>query len=147
VYAAGDVAETPNRVTGKHDTHAIFPNAVTQGRLVAYNLLEWNIPYEGAENMNSLKHLGIPVIVAGEMEGEQLGVRRDDLLRRLYLQDNHIIGFQLAGNIRGAGIFRALMNKKVEVGFIKERLIAPGFGIGYISDQNLFSNSGKYPIL
>jgi NADPH-dependent 2,4-dienoyl-CoA reductase/sulfur reductase-like enzyme len=39
VYAAGDVAETVDRMTGKRYVHAIFPNAVEQGRIVAYNLL------------------------------------------------------------------------------------------------------------
>ena len=31
VYAAGDVAETVDRLTGERYVHAIFPNAVAQG--------------------------------------------------------------------------------------------------------------------
>ena len=72
IYAAGDVAETANRITGERALHGNFPNAVAQGRVVAYNLLGWDIRYEGADSMNSLKHLGLPLIAMGQMEGEEL---------------------------------------------------------------------------
>lgn len=132
VYAAGDVAETIDRVTGERYVHAIFPNAVDQGRVVACNLLGWDVAYEGADNMNSLKHLGLPIIAVGEMTGEELRVRWDGILRKVYLQDNRIVGFRLAGDIRAAGIYRALMNKRVDVGPFKHRLLEPGFGMGYV---------------
>lgn len=132
VYAAGDVAETVNRVTGKRDIHANFPNAVAQGQIVACNLLGWNVPYEGADTMNTLKHLGLPVIAVGETEGEELQVRRGNSLRKLYLLDNRIIGFRLAGDISSAGVFRTLINKRVDVAAFKHRLLEPGFGMGYI---------------
>jgi NADPH-dependent 2,4-dienoyl-CoA reductase/sulfur reductase-like enzyme len=35
VWAAGDVAETTDRVTGERFVHAIWPNAVAQGKVVA----------------------------------------------------------------------------------------------------------------
>ena len=132
IYAAGDVAEVRDRITGERYVHAIFPNAVAQGRVVAYNLLGWDVPYEGADQMNSLKHLGLPIIAVGRMEGEELRVRRDGILRKLYLQENRIVGFRLAGDVRAAGIYRTLMNKRVDVGPFKHRLLEPGFGMGYV---------------
>jgi len=146
IYAVGDVVEAPNRLTGEQYVHAIFPNAIAQGRVAAYNMLGWNVPYEGAENMNSLKHLGIPVIAAGRMEGEILCFRQDNNLRKLYLLDNRIVGFQLVGNIKAAGIYRTLMNKKVDVKHIKAFLVEPNFGMGYLY-QNLYSSATTYPIL
>lgn len=133
VYAAGDVAETVNRVSGKRDIHAIFPNAVAQGQVVAYNLLGWNVTYEGADTINSLKHLGLPLISAGEMEGEELKVQRDNVLRKLYVLNSRITGFRLAGDISSAGIFRELMNKRVDVAAFKKRLMEVNFGMGYIA--------------
>lgn len=132
VYAAGDVAETMDRITGERYVHAIFPNAVGQGQIVAYNLLGWDVPYEGADNMNSLKHLGLPIIAVGRMGGEELRVRRDGTLRKLYLRDGRIVGFRLVGDISAAGIYRTLMNKQVEVRPFRHRLLEPGFGMGYI---------------
>jgi len=132
VYAAGDVAETIDRITGERYVHAIFPNAVAQGRVVACNLLGWNVPYEGADQMNSLKHLGLPIIAVGRMDGEVLRAKRDSGLRKIYLQNDRIVGFRLAGDVRAAGIYRTLMNKRVDVGPFKHRLLDPGFGMGYI---------------
>jgi NAD(P)H-nitrite reductase large subunit len=82
--------------------------------------------------MNSLKHLGIPLIVVGQMEGEELRVQRGSTLRKLYLQDDRIIGFCLAGDLSAAGIYRALMIKRVNVAPFKHRLLNPGFGMGTI---------------
>jgi nitrite reductase (NADH) large subunit len=132
VYAAGDVAETFDRLTGEQYVHAIFPNAVEQGRVAAYNLLGENLAYEGAESMNSLKHLGLPLIAAGLMIGEELRIQRGKALRKVYLQDDRIVGYRLAGDLSAAGIFRTLMNKRVNVSGFKDRLLKPSFGMGVI---------------
>lgn len=132
VYAAGDVAETFDRFTDERYVHAIFPNAVEQAKIVAYNLMGKNVTYEGADNMNSLKHLGMPLIAVGQMEGEELRIQREGTLRKLYLQDDRIIGFCLAGDLSAAGIYRTLMNKRVNVVPFKHRLLNPGFGMGII---------------
>jgi len=139
VYAAGDVAETKDRITGERYVHAIFPNAVAQGRVVAQNIFGMEVPYEGADNMNSLKHLGLPVIAAGVMEGEELRTKRDGTLRKLYLQDDRIVGFRLTGDLSSAGIYRTLMNKKINTKFFKHRLLDLKFGMGYVQSMALTS--------
>ncbi len=135
VYAAGDVAETFDRLTGERYVHAIFPNAVNQARIVAYNLLGWDVAYEGSDSMNSLKHLGLPVIAVGRMEGEELRRRQNGVLRKIYLQRDRIVGFRLAGDVSAAGIYRSLMNKGVNVGPFKHRLLERGFGMGLIEEN------------
>ncbi|MGD2146040.1 MAG: FAD-dependent oxidoreductase [Anaerolineae bacterium] len=135
IYAAGDVAETFDRLTGERYVHAIFPNAVAQGTVVAYNLLGWDTAYEGADNMNSLKHLGLPLMAVGQMEGEELRVRKDGVLRKIYLRDDRIVGFRLTGDVGGAGIYRSLMNKHADVGPFKHRLLERGFGMGLIEES------------
>ncbi|KXA93593.1 hypothetical protein AKJ37_02095 [candidate division MSBL1 archaeon SCGC-AAA259I09] len=134
IYAAGDVAEDFDRFTGERTVHAIFPNAVDQGKIVAYNLLGREVTYEGSLSMNSLKHLGVPVIAAGSMEGEEIRRRTDASLRKIYLKDDKITGFRLTGDISSAGIFRTLLNKKVNVESIKDDLLKPNFGMGYIEE-------------
>ncbi len=134
IYAAGDVAETVERLSGKRYVHAIFPNAVEQGQVVAHNLLGHDITYQGAENMNSLKHLGLPIIAVGRMDGEELRTRRNSVVRKIYVQDGCIVGFRLVGDIRAAGIYRTLMHKKVNVESIQARLLEPNFGIGHVPE-------------
>ena len=133
ISAAGDIAETVDRITSERYVHGNFPNAVAQGQVVARNLLGWDVCYEGSDSMNSMKHLGLPLIAVGQMEGEELRVRRGHNLRKLYLQDNRIIGFRLYGDVSSAGIYRTLMNKRVDVAAFKHRLLEPGFGMGFVA--------------
>jgi nitrite reductase (NADH) large subunit len=130
VYAAGDVAETVDRLTGERYVHAIFPNAVAQGQVITYNLLGCDAVYEGAETMNSLKHLGLPVMAVGAMQGqEELRWRRGDVLRKLFLDDGRIVGVRLAGDISRAGAYRSLMLRRVNVSAFKQRLLQPQSGM------------------
>jgi NAD(P)H-nitrite reductase large subunit len=133
VYAAGDVAETRDRVTGERYVHAIFPNAVAQGRVVAERLLGLETVYEVAESMNSLKHLGVPVVAVGVPSGEELRLRDGPVLRKLFVAGGRITGFQLAGDIRGAGVYRHLMLTGADVRGYGPRLLEPTFGPGAIA--------------
>ncbi len=128
VWAAGDCAETWDRMTGERFVHAIFPNAISQGRVVAEQLMGFETLYEGAETMNSLRHLGVPVMAMGELRGDAEAVRSTaDSLRRIVLRDGCIVGFRLAGDIRGAGVYRSLMLRRIDVGAYGEGLADPAF--------------------
>jgi len=134
IYAAGDVAETRDRMTGERFVHAIFPNAVAQARVVANGLLGFEVPYEGAESMNSLKHLGVEVMAVGSQSGqEELRSRRDGTLRKVFLSDGRIVGFRLVGDIRGAGVLRSLMLRRVDVTPFRDRLLDPRPGAAWFS--------------
>lgn len=134
VYAAGDVVEVPDLLTGETYVHAIFPNAVEQGNVVGLNLLGFDTRYEGAHRMNSLKHLDLPIMAAGLKTGdEMLQTRKYGNLRTIYLMDNQVVGFQLVGDIQTAGVLRALMNNHQNIGGIKDRLLDPSFGQGKIA--------------
>ena len=129
IRAAGDAVETRDRMTGERFVHAIFPNAVAQARVVAEQLLGYDTRYEGAESMNSLRHLGIPVIAVGSQAGEtELKIRTGRHLRKINLTEGRIVGFRLAGDIRGAGVYRSLMLRRVDVSRYGDALLEPGFG-------------------
>ncbi len=131
VYAAGDVVEVPDLLTGEVYVHAIFPNAIEQGRVVGLNLGGIESRYAGGERMNSLKHLGLPVMVAGLKEGDEiLQEKRSGNLRTIYLKDNRVVGFQLVGNTRAAGVLRTLMIQCSDIQSIKHHLLEPSFGQG-----------------
>ncbi len=131
IYAAGDVVEAPDRITGETYVHAIFPNATAQGHLVGLNLAGFEVSYEGAERMNSLKHLGLPILAVGLKHGDELlEVKGNGYRRALYLQENRLVGYQLVGDIRIAGALRTLMLRGEKLAPIKERLLSPDFGQG-----------------
>jgi NAD(P)H-nitrite reductase large subunit len=134
VFAAGDCIETNNRVTGATNLHAIFPNAVEQGQVVGMNLAGNAVEYEGAERMNSLKHLGLPIMAAGEKQGDDvLREMRPPFMRTIYLKEKRIVGFQLVGDIRAAGILHMLMNQKTDISRLKSHLLEPSFGEGMVA--------------
>ena len=133
IFAAGDAVETTDRLTGETHTHAIFPNAIEQGRVVGLNLAGIKTTYEGADRMNSLKHLGLPIMAAGLKSGDEaLHTRQNGHMRTIYLQENRVVGFQLIGDIKAAGILRALMNRGENIQPFKERLLNPNFGQGML---------------
>ncbi len=130
VHAAGDVVQSRDRCSGESYVHAIFPNAVRQGQVVAEDLLGRETVYEGAESMNSLKHLGLPVMAVGAMGGdEEVAWRHDGAVRRVFLADGRIVGFRLAGDIRAGGVLRSLLLRGDDVRHFGRRLADPRFGI------------------
>jgi nitrite reductase (NADH) large subunit len=134
IFAAGDCIETINRVTGETSLHAIFPNAVEQGQVVGMNLAGYAVEYGGAERMNSLKHLGLPIVAAGEKQGDELLREQDKTrLRTIYLREKRVIGFQLVGDIRAAGVLHALMVQKSDISHVETHLLDPNFGEGLLA--------------
>ena len=139
IVAAGDVAEVADWLTGERYVHAIFPNAVAQAPIAAANLLGRDVRYEGAEAMNSLKHLGVPIVAMGTIDEPDQVLRwqhgRD--LRSVYLRDERVVGAQLAGDIRAAGVYRSLMMRRERVSRFGQRLVEPGFGMADIVSDAL----------
>ena len=127
VYAAGDLVEAPDLLTGKPYVHAIFPNAVEQGRIAGANLLGAEVAYAGAESMNSLKHLGLPLLAVGAAEGQrELRWSRGGVLRKAFLSDGRLVGFRLTGDISGAGYLHSLLLRRLPVERADAGLVAPG---------------------
>lgn len=131
LYAAGDVVEVPDLLTGETYVHAIFPNAVEQGRVVGLNLVGYETIYPGGDRMNSLKHLGLPIMAVGLKDGDEiLQEKRNGTLRTIYLKENKLVGFQLVGDVRAAGVLRTLMIQGSDIRPIKHHLLDLNFGQG-----------------
>lgn len=134
IYAVGDVAETRDRVTARSFVHANFPNAVAQANVVAKTLAGHPTLYPGSELMNSLKHLGVEVIAVGAQSGEaELRVKTTGSLRKIFLEGGRITGFRLSGDIRGAGVYRSLMLRGVDVTRFKDRLLDSRPGAAWLA--------------
>jgi len=139
IVTEGDVAEVADWLTGERYVHAIFPNAVTQAPIAAANLFGADVHYEGAEAMNSLKHLGVPIVAMGTIDepDQVLRWQHGDHQRAAYLRDDRLVGAQLAGDIRAAGVYRSLMMRRTRVSRFGQRLVEPGFGMADIVSDAL----------
>jgi NAD(P)H-nitrite reductase large subunit len=147
IVAAGDVAEVADAMTGERYVHAIFPNAVAQAPIAAANLLGLDVRYEGAEAFNSLKHLGVPIVAMGSTSSPDEVLRWEHAgdLRSVYVRDGRIVGAQLAGDIRAAGVYRSLMLRRAPVGQFGRRLVEPGFGMGVVVGDALRTGNTSDP--
>ena len=138
IYAAGDVTQSFDIVMRKPVMNAIFPRAVEQGTVAGMNASGGDAGYEGSVRMNSLKHLDFPVIAAGLKEGEEILMDRSNgCLRTCYLKVNRLVGFQLAGDARTAGILTSLMTRQIDISPIKDRLLETNFGQGFVAGATL----------
>ena len=146
IWAAGDVVEAADRATGQAYVHAIFPNAVDQARVVAANILGGDVAYAGAESMNSLKHLGLPIMAVGAMEGpDELRWRDGDELRKVFLDGGRVVGFRFAGDISGGGLLRSLLLRGDDVRRFGRGLVEPGFGMGRVVLPAMASEANRRP--
>lgn len=139
IYAAGDVAETIDVVTGEQTVNAIWPAAAEQGRIAGANMAGDQKTYIGSMRMNSAEFFGLPLISTGLVkprgEGYEILTRysgQREVFRKVVLKDNVVVGAVLVGEIDSAGVYAALMRKKVDVSSVKDRLLDSHFGFGTV---------------
>jgi NAD(P)H-nitrite reductase large subunit len=135
VYACGDVAETVELVSGERKIHGLFPVAVNHAQTVAHNILGMKREYEKQVNMNSLKKLSFKLIVVGKLEGEEIKYKTENILRKIYIKDDKIMGFVLLKDISNAGVYLSLFTRRVNVSKFKDKLLSKYFYPGILMTQ------------
>jgi len=135
IYACGDVAETVELVSGERKIHGLFPVAVNHAQTVAYNILGMKREYEKQVNMNSLKKLSFKLIVVGKLKGEEIKYKTENILRKIYIKDDKIIGFVLLEDISNAGVYLSLFTRRVNVSKFKDELLSKYFYPGILMTQ------------
>ncbi|MGM9642694.1 MAG: NAD(P)/FAD-dependent oxidoreductase [Eubacteriales bacterium] len=119
VFAAGDCAEGYDASIGKNRVLAILPNAYMQGHTAGINMAGGNEEYLSAIPMNSIGFFGLHAMSAGCYDGELNEERGDGYIKRLYVKDDHLIGFMLVGNcIERAGILTNLIRERTPLSSI-----------------------------
>ncbi len=146
VYAAGDVAQAMDIVRGEPWINSLWPCAAEQGRVAALNMMGENVPYRGSTRMNSVQFFGLPVISAGlaVLTPGPLGGRSGEhdttiedrpspgVYRKIFLKDDTIVGFVVIGDIERAGLLKVLMEKRVNVSAIQDRLLGSKLDFGFL---------------
>lgn len=103
VYAAGDVAEGLNRITGEREVHAIEPTAMEHGRVVGANMAGRDVAYAGSLMMNIVGVAGLDIASFGAWDATDAEViealRPERPAYRKYLfRDERLIGAIFAGS-------------------------------------------------
>jgi NAD(P)H-nitrite reductase large subunit len=129
VYAAGDVAESTDCLTGKRQLNAIQPNAAEQGRIAALNMAGRPARFKGSFVFNVLTTLGLVSSSFGEWEGvpggESAEVLDEPRYRYLNLRfdGDRLAGANCVGFSEHVGALRGLIEGRLRLGAWKQRLL------------------------
>ena len=129
IYAAGDVAEYRDRLTGQPNVNAIQPNAVEQGRIAALNMAGRRASARGGFACNVLDTLGLISYSFGAWQGlpggDRMQTRDPERFRylRLEFQEDRLVGANAVGYTEHAGVLRGLIEGQVRLGAWKARLL------------------------
>jgi NAD(P)H-nitrite reductase large subunit len=129
VYAAGDVAESADCLTGRRQLNAIQPNAVEQGRVAALNMAGRPTRFKGSFVFNVLTTLGLTSSSFGEWQGvaggESAEVLDEPRYRYLNLQfdGDRLVGANCVGFSEHVGALRGLIEGRRRLGAWKQRLL------------------------
>ena len=129
IYAAGDVAQGPELLTGAKEIHAIQPTASEHGRVAALNMAGQPTHYRGSLSMNVLNTLGLVSSSFGQWDGAEGGdeVQAVDTEGFKYLKltfkDDVIVGALALGLTQHVGVIRGLIQTGIKLGHWKERLM------------------------
>jgi NADPH-dependent 2,4-dienoyl-CoA reductase/sulfur reductase-like enzyme len=141
IYAAGDVAQVVDPLTGKSQLDALWSVAVAQGRIAGANMAGVPTVYRRTAPANVTRLASLPVTIVGavgtgrEADEDLLTISRGDSevwrgvpgvlmiydqkdvnRQRLVLKDGRLIGAVLLGDQSLAPIVRRLIAAQVDVG-------------------------------
>jgi NAD(P)H-nitrite reductase large subunit len=110
LYAAGDVAQAVNPLTGRHEVVALWANARRQGRVAGLNMAGVHAEYAGNLPYNITKVGGLLFASAGTLrEPDAVDLDETGGVAACAYKDGHLTGFNMVGATLQAGpLLRAL---------------------------------------
>ncbi|MFW6428369.1 MAG: NAD(P)/FAD-dependent oxidoreductase [Desulfosalsimonas sp.] len=138
VYAAGDVAEYFDLSRQKHWVNAIWPEAVSQGRVAGMNMTGHPISYRGSLSRNVIRIFDTDVMSAGRVSkrdvdesfraAEAFDPRRSTY-RKLVFDDNILVGFVMVNRVEQGGVLTSLVQSRTPVDVPERCLLDPDFNV------------------
>lgn len=127
VYAAGDVAEGRDLVTGQPAVHAIEPTAMEHGRVVGANMAGQPLAYRGSLLMNIVEVQDLEIASFGawdDAQAEVFSALRPErpAYRKLLWQGDRLIGAMILGRAQDVwttndvGMLKGLVQSGVRLG-------------------------------
>jgi NAD(P)H-nitrite reductase large subunit len=140
IYSAGDCAQGPEILSGMTMTIPVIPVASTHGMIAGYNMAGVNRVYGGGLSLNALQFGGTSIVSYGfikdETDGEVISVgdESSEVYKKIIIKDGKITGAVFVRDIERVGLFRHLIENRIDVTSFKEHLFAPDFGVGHLPE-------------
>jgi NADPH-dependent 2,4-dienoyl-CoA reductase/sulfur reductase-like enzyme len=127
VYAAGDVAEGRDLISGEPAVHAIEPTAMEHGRVVGANMAAQPLAYRGSLLMNIVEVLGLEIASFGAWDDAQAEVfsalkPERPAYRKLLWRGDRITGAMILGRAEDiwttndVGMLKGLVQSGIRLG-------------------------------
>jgi len=129
IYAAGDVAEAPDFITGLNGLSPISPSAVDQGKIAGSNMVGEAAEYDGWLSMNLYNFFGHVAVSMGQFtqsDGHEVLIKKDDVnrsYRKMVCRDNLLVGASFFNVELDAGVMKYLIRNRIDIAPYKESLL------------------------
>ncbi len=134
VYAAGDVTESKDAITGKSNVHAVWPRASEQGYVAGMNMAGFEKEYLGGYGMNSVSFFGVSCISMGDIKTEKPHYEvlvketpEEFKYTKIILEDDRIRGAIVVGRFINVSALNRLLRNRVKVTVYKDNLLEEKF--------------------
>ena len=134
VYAAGDVTESKDAITGKSNVHAVWPRASEQGYVAGMNMAGFEKEYLGGYGMNSVSFFGVSCISLGDIKTEKPHYEvlvketpEEFKYTKIIIEDDRIRGAIVVGRFINVSALNRLLRKRVKVTVYKDNLLEEKF--------------------
>jgi len=116
VYAAGDVAEGFNPLTGKHMANATWTNAAKQGWTAGFNMAGMSVPYPNLRvNISTLfdTHFASVGLLREEKKRNEVYIERvGENYRKLIFEGDLLVGALLIGEVEEAALLARFIERR-----------------------------------
>ncbi len=131
IFAAGDVAETVDRLRGERAINALWPNAVSQGRVAGQNMAGGEAKYGGSLSMNSTSFYDLDIISFGVVNPpdgkyDSLVEYRPPNYRKVVLEEGRIVGLVALGKVSHVGVMLSLSLRGDELSQLRGEVMGGG---------------------
>ncbi len=138
VYAAGDVAEYVDIARKTPWVNAIWPEAVSQGKIAGMNMAGRKVSYPGSLSRNVIRVFDLDIMTGGVVNPPPDALYKtvvyhhpgQKLYRKLVFQGEHLVGLAMVNRIEQGGVLLSAIASRTPVRVPREHLLEPGFNYG-----------------
>ena len=120
IFAAGDVAESFDCIYGEPGIKATWSNAVEQGHVAGLNIAGKSCKYPGFQSYNIIHIHDVPFLSMGNVTNlpqncSKLVLKGIDSMRKVFIQNDRILGIEFHGDMTNSGHLFSLLNKGSDI--------------------------------
>jgi NAD(P)H-nitrite reductase large subunit len=154
IYAAGDVAEFIDVARGTRWVNAIWPEAVSQGRLAGLNMAGRPVSYQGSLSRNVIRIFDLDVMTGGVVDPPRDN-RYETLLyqdvprgiyRKLVFKNDLLVGLVMVNAIEQGGVLLSAIHNRLPIRIPRRQLISPGFNFRKLLWQRSLPETISYGV-